>query len=379
MNRLASVAVVLVSVAGAVEARSAWGQASGSAGGGTTVAAPVAIPADARTSPAPEAFRPQIEAFVKGNLARLKSGDGAAAAAARTALVSEVTGAATTSSYKDLFGATLASQLGTLAGDPDARVRLQAGVLAAKVAQASDNTQMSPVATKLLGDSNLGVVIWGLKAARGVLAFQASLPAGMSGSALPAAVASAVAKVPESGEVVRDGYDALQLDVTKLPGIRAATIQQLAPHVSAILASRSKIYLTKFPEFADADRDAATFFSNFAFAGLPQAEKTKVVQHLADIVLLSALRGAEASGPQQKALLDHAVNVGKNLYIIAQEIDKKSTPQTAALLRSVQFFRNVGPITPPADDVISAAKATFTALKTVPDYKGLVESALGSR
>jgi len=39
----------------------------------------------------------------------------------------------------------------------------------------------------------------------------------------------------------------------------------------------------------------------------------------------------------------------------------------------------VGPITPPADDVISAAKATFAALKTVPDYKGLVESALGSR
>lgn len=382
MNRLASLAVVMVSFAGVGFADNAWGQAAGTGAGGaaaTVPAAPAAIPADARTTPAPEAFRPQIDAFIKGNLARLRSTDGAASSAARNALAAEVTGATTTSSYKDLFGASLAAQLLALAGDPDPRIRLQAGILAARVAAASDNTQMADVAAKLLADSNPAVLIWGLKTAKGVLAFQASLPSGLKGTTLPEAVASAVAKSADRGEVVRDGYEALQLDITKLPSIRAATIQQLAPHVSAVLSARAKLYASKFPEFADADRDAATFFSNFAFPGLPPAEKAKVMQNLADIVLLSALRGVDAEGADQKLMLDHATNIGKNLYILAQEINKKSTPQTAALEQATQFFRGVGPITPPAADVVAAAKSTFEALRAIPEYKSLVEPALAGK
>lgn len=298
--------------------------------------------------------------------------------ASRSALFGEVTGPNTTSSYKDLYGATFAQLALPLLGTAETRVRLQVGVVATRIAAASDNTQMTAVAERLLGDSNLAVVLWGLKTARGVLAFQASLPAGLTGSRLPQTVAEAVARNARNGDITREGYDALQLDVTRLPTMRAAVIQQLAPHVSTVLKARAALYATSFPEFADADRDAATFFSNFAFPALPAQQKVAVMQTMTDIVMLSALRGAEASGAEQRLMLDHAVNVGRNLYVLAQTLNSRPTPQTRAFEDATLFFRNAGPITPPAADVVAAARRSFDALRAIPEYQSLTEPRLAS-
>lgn len=375
MNRLAWLAVVVVSVGLAAPVPSAWSQPATPA---AVPAAPAAVPADARTTPAPEAFRPQIAEFIRGHLARLTAEDPAVVSASRAALFGEVAGANTTSSYKDLFGATFAQQVGALWGSADTRLRLQIGVVAARIAASSDNTQMASVAERLLADPSPAVVLWGLKTARGVLAFQTSLPAGLTGSKLPGLVAEAVARHAARGDITREGYNALQLDVTKLPTMRGATIQQLAPHVSAILKARAALYRTGFPDYADADRDAATFFSNFAFVGLTAPDKVAVMQEMADIVMLSALRGAEASGQEQKVMLDHATNVGKNLYVLAQTINARPTPQTRAFEEAAVFFRNVGPITPPAADVVAAARRSFEALRAIPEYQSLTEPKLAS-
>ncbi|MFN4244245.1 MAG: hypothetical protein ACK4PI_13530 [Tepidisphaerales bacterium] len=390
MNRLGWLTVWVVSIGWLVPVPPALAQPGGGAAGGSgpgggaaataaaVPAAPPPIPADARTTPAPEAFRPQIQAFIQGHLARLSAEDPTVTAQSRAALFGEVMGSNTTSSYKDLYGATFAQLAVPLLGTAEPRVRLQVGVVAARLAASSDNTQMTAVAEKLLADANTAVVLWGLKTARGVLAFQTSLPAGLSGSRLPQLVAEAVVRHAKNGDITREGYDALQLDVTRLPTMRGAVIQQLAPHVAAVLKARAALYVTVFPEFADADRDAATFFSNFAFAALPAAQKVSVMQVMTDIVMLSALRGLEASGAEQRAMLEHAVNVGRNLFVIAQTLNSRPTPQTRAFEEATQFFRTAGPIPPPPADVVAAARRAFEALRAIPEYQSLTEPKLAS-
>lgn len=374
MNRFASAAVVLV-VGGMLlggGTDSAWAQTAG--GPATSMPAPAAIPAEARTVPAPDAYRPQIVAFVKGNLARLTSGDPKTSALGRDALISEVTGATTTSSYKDLFAESVAQALTPLLADKDARIRLVAGVLAGKLADKVDNAELGPVAVKLLQDSNVGVQIWGMKTARGVLAYQLTQPAGVAGSTVPAALANVVVANPKQPELVVDAVGALHLDLGALAKLKVpnATVQQLVPHALKILEARIALYKDGVPEGADAVQLMLTFFSNKAWDLLTPAQRLQVMQDTSDLLQLTAAAGASADTASYKAVAQHAVQVGKNLYVIADSVNNaKQSNETKAFREAAKALADVDRATPSALDLNNMAKKIFDTLVLVPEFKSV--------
>lgn len=388
MKRLARSAVVLgtvglLGVASWGPGPYAWGQAAPAAGGAGAAAttpvppAPDPIPAEARTSTAPEAFRPRIEAFIKGNLVRVKSSDPKVYSAGRDALVAEVASPSTGSSFKDLFAQTLVVHLGPLLDDKDARVRLQAAVVAGRVADRVDNAQLAPVAVKLLKDSNVGLQIWGMKVARGVLSAQLAAPSGLANSPLPKAVVDTVLANPKRQEFARDAADVLHVDLATIIRLKItpATSAQLIAPALRVLDMRAGLYKDGFPEELESDRSFLTFFSNHVWGSLTPAQRVQVTQRAFDILLRStAAASAATDAAASREMVDHAIRVSRNLQVIASEVDRRaSTPATKAFVTAASAIGGgaSGANLPPAAVVEAGAKAMLTAAKAIPEFKDL--------
>jgi hypothetical protein len=359
----------------------AWGQATAPAGGAPAGGAaavvvpevPAAVPVAARTSTTPETFRPQLEAFVAGHLARVKTTDAKAGASSREAIVAEVTAADASSTYKDVYAETLARQLVLMAGEGEVRQRVAAGVIAARVAEKVDNAQMQSVAVKLLEDKNWGVVLWGMKTAKGVLNYRVQLPGGLAGSPLAAAVASAAVAHAAKGDVIREATEALQVaDLTRLMRLPGATQQALVPHVMKVLDARVALYKQGIPEDPGADLALVTFFSNAAFGALPAEQRLAAMQRIVDMLGLSVKAGQAASAEQQRVIGIHSVLVGRSLYVMAQQLNRPETAPGKAAVQAAEFFRTASDRIPPAPATISGAYSTLvTAIRGIPEFKSV--------
>lgn len=370
MKRLALTALVVSVGVGVVSAVPVAAQTAAPAAS-TAPAAPAAIPPTARTMPDPAPFRSQIEAFVKAHTARIASGDRAAITQSRDAIIAEVSAADTTSIYKSLYTEQLATALAPLLASPELRVRLQAAIVAARVAEKVDNEQLSGVAEKLMSDESYVAVAWGLKVAKPILDYQIKLPSGLTTSRLPAAVAATVARNGKHGEVVRDAADAFGVtDNDRLLRMPAAAVAQLAPHVLKILEARAELYKSGAPEDTDADRAFLGLIVNRAFGAMPADQRTRAVQRAMDLLILTSRAAAEADGPAQRALAIQAVRLGRNLVVLAGEIDRVAGGQAKALVEAANYFKAASDTIPPAPaDLTAAADKVLTAVQALNDYK----------
>lgn len=380
MNRLAwmsAVAVVtsmgFVSLPGGMAMAQTPG-AEGGAAGSTAPAAPAPVPDEARKGTAPENFRAQIEGFVKGHISRLTSGDSKAASSSRDALIGEVTSPTTSAAYKDFYAGILAAQVQPVFGNANAMVRFQGAVIVARVAGATGNSALAPIAVKLLGDQNVAVQLYGLKTAKAVIANQIVLPNGLAGSPLPKAVANTLIANIDKPEIVRDAVDALYLDLdraTRLTGsARAAALKELVPEALRILAARAKGYEKGLPEEAESDRTVLTFFSNIAWGTLTAPQRQEAMQRFFDILLQSARASVNAQGPEGRPVALNTIQVGRAIYIIASSMDTAgSNAGTKAFLNAAQFFRSASDTLPPAGSELNArANALFDAARGIAEF-----------
>lgn len=378
MNRLACLAVGLVAFGtsfGTFEGVAvAQPTMSPAAGTSAAPAAPPSIPGAVKTADKPEASRAEIAKFINGHLARLLSGDAKAAKDSRDAMVAEVLPPAPTvsSAYKDVYAEELAKAVGPHLKEKNPQARLQVAVLVGRVALAVDNDRLKGAAEQLLADPNVGIAIWGMKAARGVIAQQVLTPGTLADSTTLAAVVKTAMAKPADGNLAREAYEALQISqatqVVKLKG----AIPVLAPKVLDLLVARAALYTKGIPEQADADREAGTFFGLHAFTGITQEQKVKVVQALSDQLLLTAQYAVTTpSGPQQKAITDLTQSAGNSLNLVAVAIDAGgSTPQTKALVAATDYFK-WGRIPPPAATILANAQAAVAAVKAIPAYSSI--------
>ena len=76
-----------------------------------------------------------------------------------------------------------------------------------RAAEKFDNVLLAPAATAAVSDEALPVVIWGVKAARNLIAGNLDLQPAVRNAALLDGVLSAVKRFPTSGAVAEDAYE----------------------------------------------------------------------------------------------------------------------------------------------------------------------------
>jgi hypothetical protein len=81
-----------------------------------------------------------------------------------------------------------------------------------------------------------------------------------------------------------------------------------------------------------------------------------------DILLPTADAATKAAN--NRALVSQSVLVGKNLYIVADNM--KALPAAADFLKAATFFQQVTAIPPSAADIKKAAETLFDAARKVP-------------
>ena len=189
--------------------------------------------------------------------------------------------------FLDAYAAAVGKALTPLAAHEDARVRLNAAIATARVAERAGNTRLADLAVRFMNDKNMAVALWGTKAARAML--PSALMQGGNSPLLPA-LAQAVKQAPV-GPVVAEAYDALTLNVfTAKERPQPATIKLLVPEMLRVYRMRVDRYARSGPP-ADAavDSHAAEFLS-FApvWQQMSPQQRTESVQAMSDVLNFAA-------------------------------------------------------------------------------------------
>jgi hypothetical protein len=180
------------------------------------------IPSSWKTAGDCEQYRAQITAAVKLKLPRLISEDGETAKYARNWFVEQVTATQTPSaSFMDVYADVVNNALENLVdpklngGKPvSLRVRLNAAIVNAAIAQHTSNARQATATNTFLHDPSEAVVLWGIKAAKFELPTQLAQLAVMRKPDLVAGIIDAVRAHPDSGAIADEAFIALSLDVT---------------------------------------------------------------------------------------------------------------------------------------------------------------------
>ncbi len=333
------------------------------------------LPHGIRTDAAPEKSRDQIEAFIKGHLARALATDAKASQSSREAIIAELTAPNSSAQYKDLYGQTLSGLLLPMLSEPEIRPRLVAALIGgrAAVALAGDNAVMGAVAAKALTDKNTAVVIHGLKAARGTLTYAT---AHGKKSPLYAAVAAVAVAHASEGEIVADASAALSLgDLTVVNSLPPTAVEQLIGPVLQMLDARAELYKKEIPELSDTDRDFLNFFAGPYFRKLTPAQQLDVLQRAVDMLYAFTRTSAATTEPAaQRTVALQGVNIGRSLAPICDEVATANPSAAAALTPVVATLKSFSRTLPPASaEIEKVADALVDALAKIPAYKSIAK------
>lgn len=344
----------------------AW---AGSATGGAWAANPT-LPLDVRTAPNVGGYFSQIQELVNTQAKRLTSTDPQEVSAAREALVAEVQtmqGQSLSAAFLDAYANVVNQRLqAILQTNPDVKLRLNVAIVAAKVAEKAGNIRLVPVVLDLLKDKNEGVVVWGMRAGKGVAFWEITgRVAANQKSVLAPAVVAAAQRFPASGAVAQAAYDALAVAPSGPNG--AGVVAAVVPEMQALLQGRVNQYIKGTPPEPLADRVATNYLSSApVYNAAPPAANLQTAQLLWDLMNVAVARAGFVAAADAHELKILIRDVAKAVWVIGFNA-KNQALQTAS-----QRAANIGPQTPvgslPGEiaPVQPALKAIFPTLKDAP-------------
>ncbi|WP_428940879.1 hypothetical protein [Fontivita pretiosa] len=343
------------------------------------------LPPNVITSTDPLSIRPQVQQFITEQTARLAASDPASHTAARDALVAEVArppgGPQPTGPFLDVYCELLNDELLKLAKHTDPRVRLNAAILATRVAQQANsgpgeqprNSRLVPAVTQFLADPNDAVALWAIKASKYLLPAVLANSATAKDNPLLAALIDCVQKhankPPMAGPMAQAAYDAFRfLDPgragAKLP---PSVISPAVDLIHKILAIRLKLYETGLPP-SPANEQVATYLLTLSdvWAAQSDAQKLQTVQLMSDLLSMAAQRFQTAS-QAERAELAEVINkkgVSGALTVISTQIGSQP------LASAVSPLLNVSQTTA-ASEVQQRAEEVYPALIKLPQFAKL--------
>jgi hypothetical protein len=289
----------------------------------------------------------QIKSFVGEQAKKLADSGPDAQKAAREALVeASHNGAADASAaYSAKYAEVVSAELmDLLASSKDIRVRLNAAIVAARVAEASKNSRMEKIVLLLLDQKQPEALqLWGMKAARWTLPELIKVNAHKH---LLDAVQAAVAKHPSS-PMVQEAYETLT------PA--KATGQTLTVVIDPLLnltSSRIDGYKAGLPE--DPVIDQIPFFFLTAAAiwrdpAFTQAQKVRTMQLMCDLLTLAARNGDAKANPTVKEQCRTIIaGVTAGLFVAASAIPDNNLADVAKKANSA-----AGSATPKLEDIVA--------------------------
>lgn len=233
--------------------------------------------------------------------------------------------------YLDAYAGAVAKALVPLTTHEDMRVRLNAAIANARIAERAGNTRLSDVTVRFINDKTLAVSLWGVKAARSML--PAALAAGGSNNPLLAAIFQAVQRFGY-GPIVSEVYDALSLNIIPAnPKPAPAVVKGAVPEILRVFRVRIDSYGGGVPPDPTIDNIASEFLSfGPVWQQMPNPQKIEAVQAMIDLLSYVAQHSQFIEGEDRQTLIPVFKRTGAALQVIG---DASKNPPVSASARQV--------------------------------------------
>ncbi len=330
-----------------------------------------ALPAEVRTTTNPQSVRAPIQTFIDEQVGKLSSGDLAAQTAAREALVAEVQQATTASpkptpEFLDPYAEVLNTALLPLAKNQDPRIRLNAAVIAARVAERANNARLMPVVVDLLDDECEGVVLWAIKASKFLIPPVLSNAVTAEGNPLVPAFVKTFAKYQKSGPIVQSAYESLKIADQGANAVPSAAWKTVVPLVvgtlQGLVEMRIADYKTGIPPLPPVEAIATSFLvDGKVWAEQPKAQRLRTVQIIADLMSVAAERWTDADVTKRQELTHVISKASEGAWVIGNALGSEKVKQAIV---------KIGPGMA-APEVAGKVAALRGALKALPEFAEL--------
>jgi hypothetical protein len=287
------------------------------------------VPYSVKSSSSPS--HAAVQGFIDKEVANLVSEDVTTQKLARETLAWDVaahTGASATPQYQTEYANDLGKALASVLKSPSLRNRINASVVATEVAaqiartDGASSSGLTPAVQAMLSDPQPAVVLWGIKAAKYVMASD------IQGAADPSPIAKLIVKAVkehgDSGPIIEEAFDSLTFDhLDKLKGDAqfVARTSSIIPDLLDLIAWRGEQYKagTSTPSPL-ADRVATVFLPVTAFSAVNanQATRTRALKVMGDATC-SILR-AIANGSSTPEVIDAARADGRAFDSFGQQL-----------------------------------------------------------
>ncbi len=264
---------------------------------GQALPAGAGLPLNVKGAADANAFVTQIHQFIQDQVTHLQSADVAAQSTARSKLVAEAARGSTPSFYTVYAREWSAAASPLMAATSPLRLRLNVAIVSNVIAENGQTLELEPVVRLVLADKQPSVSLWGVRAARPLIAQLVLAPPTVNGGKSIAAVnsskltAALVAAVKDhagsdlAGYIATDAYHALV--VNEIPGQTAEKVQPLLPPlvepILSTLEQRISLYATGPVAVPGAEREVTTFLSSNYKSANPAIQK-RVLQDLVNLV-----------------------------------------------------------------------------------------------
>ena len=361
----------------ALAAALGFGAWTGAANGQTVKS----LPSQVIVGTDPNAIRAAAGPFVKQQAKRLADAGPAEAADARQSLLSPLAGGAATGQFLATYASEIADAIAPVATNNDPRVRLNAAIVVARVAEASGSTDLTDPIKTLLQDSSPGVVIWAVKASASVLPFVQNDQLLRQRAQLDQAVVAAVKANPDSGPIAQEAYNALILKLDNRgfmqnppQGYVGRVLPGALESVHEMLAFRLDLYGAGVtpPEPAVEQQPVNFLVDVTVWPRQTPPGRQRSIEQMAAL----ALRASEAlndPGAQDDGLKPLLAVIGSGFRVVGQLENQSSLGAAAQRLASA-----TGP-TATSDQITAAVGTLLTAVGTAfPEAQLPTPSAAGN-
>jgi hypothetical protein len=262
------------------------------------------IDASIKASSEGATVRSAVTPFIASQVALLQKDDPAAQSAARDALITEAAGGpqrGPTVTYLDAYSEALNKALIPVMDSPNMRVRLNAAIVAARVAQAAQTHELADMAMKAMGDKEEAVVVWGLQIVRYTLPSIAKIPTLANQDKLAPRVVEVMKQNP-SAIITQYGYDALSLDVIETARTRPwspeewhQALSYVVPKIQQALENRLALYQNGVPDDPQKEkRPANVLVEQHSWAAQNADDRTRTIQLLLNLMSFATHRAQSA-------------------------------------------------------------------------------------
>ena len=268
--------------------------------------------------------------------------------------------------FRSAYAGAVAKALMPLTGHEDMRVRLNAAIVNARVAERAGNTRLKDVTIKFINDKTSAVALWGVKAARGML------PAILAGAnptndPLLTAMVQAVQRFG-FGPIVTEVYEALSLNVIAAnPKPPANVIKGAVPVMMQVYRTRVDAYGGGVPPDPGIDNVAAEFFGfSTVWQLLAPQQRTDAVQAMVDLLSLASQHAALMEGDERLPLLPVFKRTGSVLQVIGDAVKASALSNAAKEIQRISNGMDGTEVTQRSTALTAAARTAFPGLKPSP-------------